>query len=119
MCVLLLPHRPLFGSVHLGSLLRAPRVYSHSGVLQRIELFVTYCNDDVTICPIQAVHSTCGGRDALISLPTGGGKSLCYQLPAVASEGVAVGKYGRIMMLIQLSSAISQKVPSAGTCILC
>eukprot|EP00729_Bicosta_minor_P010595 gene10595-7274_t len=38
----------------------------------------------------QAVHSTASGRDALISLPTGGGKSLCYQLLAVSSGGLAV-----------------------------
>ena len=36
------------------------------------------------------VSALLGGRDALAVMPTGGGKSLCYQLPALLMDGVTV-----------------------------
>jgi ATP-dependent DNA helicase RecQ len=50
----------------------------------------------------EAVDAVMAGRDALVLLPTGGGKSLCYQAPAIAQARAGAGTTIVVSPLIAL-----------------
>jgi len=48
----------------------------------------------------EAVQAALDGRDSLVVMPTGGGKSLCYQLPALASDLQGAGAGGGLVVVV-------------------
>ena len=66
--------------------------------------------------PLQSESIDCvmNGRDSLTVLPTGGGKSLCFQVPAVARGGLAVVVSPLIsLMKDQVDALTASGVPAA------
>jgi ATP-dependent DNA helicase RecQ len=61
------------------------------------------------------VNALCAGEDAIVIMPTGGGKSLCYQIPAIACEGVGIVVSPLIALMQNQVQALVQNGVRAAT----
>ncbi|MBN3035270.1 MAG: DNA helicase RecQ [Bacteroidales bacterium] len=59
--------------------------YSLHDLLKKIFGFDSFKGNQETI-----IKSVMAGKNTFVIMPTGGGKSMCYQLPALISEGTAI-----------------------------
>ena len=62
-----------------------PANFSPQEILHTVFGYPAFRGDQEAI-----VDHLIGGGDALVLMPTGGGKSLCFQIPALAREGTAI-----------------------------
>ncbi len=63
---------------------------------------------------VEAMTDVLAGRDSIVVLPTGGGKSLCYQVPAAARDGVAVVVSPLLSLMKDQTDALRQCGVPAG-----
>ncbi len=56
----------------------------------------------------EVIECLLNGQDALVLMPTGGGKSLCYQLPALVRDGLAIVVSPLIALMQDQVSSLAQ-----------
>jgi ATP-dependent DNA helicase RecQ len=79
------------------------------GILQRIFGYEDFRGEQQA-----AIDAALAGRDALVLMPTGGGKSLCYQLPALMRTGTALVVSPLIALMQDQVSALNElDIPAA------
>ena len=63
---------------------------------------------------LEIIEAVISGRDVVVLMPTGGGKSMCYQMPALLSDGCAVVVSPLIALMDdQVASLQANGIPAA------
>src|SRR3989442_1890991 len=87
----------------------APPIHDAREALGRYFGFRTFLDGQEEV-----MAAVLAGRDSMVVMPTGGGKSLCYQLPAMVMEGVTLVVSPPIaLMKDQVDALTNRGIPAA------
>jgi len=87
-------------------------VMDHDAVQKVLKTFWGF--DDYLPLQREAIECVLGDRDSLVVMPTGGGKSLCFQAPALCREGLAVVVSPLVaLMKDQVDGLVACGIPAA------
>ena len=85
-----------------------PRIHDARAALRQYFGFREFLDGQETV-----IGNILSGRDSMVIMPTGGGKSLCYQLPAMVMDGVTVVVSPLIaLMKDQVDALINRGIPA-------
>jgi ATP-dependent DNA helicase RecQ len=85
---------------------------AHDALQQVLKLYWGF--DSYLPLQREAIQSVLENRDSLVVMPTGGGKSLCYQAPAMCCDGLAVVVSPLVaLMKDQVDSLRTNGIPAA------
>ncbi|MBT8097151.1 MAG: DNA helicase RecQ [Woeseia sp.] len=82
---------------------------SKHDILQRVFGYSAFRGEQEAV-----IESVVAGHDALVIMPTGGGKSLCYQIPALLRDGVALVVSPLIALMHDQVAALEELGVDAG-----
>ena len=86
----------------------SPRIHDARAALQQYFGFREFLEGQETV-----IGNILSGRDSMVIMPTGGGKSLCYQLPAMVMDGVTVVVSPLIaLMKDQVDALLNRGIPA-------
>ncbi|GFR52325.1 hypothetical protein Agub_g14863, partial [Astrephomene gubernaculifera] len=85
---------------------------AHRSLVDVLEQYWGY--SEFRFCQRQVIESILAGKDCLVVMPTGGGKSICYQLPPLVLDRVCLVVSPLIsLMEDQVAALNARRIPAA------